>query len=283
MFGKNIVLKPAFSGPAAVSETTEDWRKRISGETLSIKNIFPTIQGEGPHAGEPAIFIRLAGCNLRCHFCDTDFDGGVLREVHEIMSAVEVIREQYPQIDLVVLTGGEPLRQQIIPLCCTLDEAGFTTQIETAGTVWPPEARALRIAGYASHETLDDMCKSGAVELVCSPKTPKIVEQVEELCEHFKYIIRAGECNGRGLPNRSTQDSSDKGSRWHIYAPHPDNVIPTIWLQPCFEYQARENNTPNIALPDIERNRANAAECVKQAMKHGHRISMQLHKMLDIE
>lgn len=283
MFGKNIVVKPVWTEPVPGHSSIDKaaYDARVKGETLSIKNIFPTIQGEGPLAGTPSIFIRLAGCNLRCHFCDTDFENGHPRDVPEIMAAVEVMREQYPEIDLVVLTGGEPMRQQILPLLHALDEAGFTSQIETAGTVWPPIVKIPGIlAGRPGHVTLESLLESGAVRLVCSPKTPQLHTNIIEYCEDFKYIIREGECDERGLPNKSTQI---EGAGARIWGPDRDNAFHKVWLQPCFEYQQRVNNTPNIDLPDIARIAANNAECVKQAMKHGYRISLQQHKILDIE
>lgn len=276
MFGKNIVLKPTWDNNKIPAH-------QVEGSELIIKNIFPTIQGEGPLAGSPSIFIRLAGCNLRCHFCDTDFEQGVERRIDEIMASVEVMREQYPEIDLIVMTGGEPMRQQIIPLLCALDEAGFTTQIETAGTLWPPEVSIPgAIAGHARVVSLGELCESGAVEIVCSPKTPELHHRIIEHCEHFKYIIKADECDARGLPNKSTQIN---GKAMRIWGPDPHNAFQHVWLQPCFEYEV----DPLLAgavqdlRADIKRITANQSECVKQAMKHGYRISLQQHKILDIE
>ena len=74
---------------------------------LDVHSIFPTIQGEGPFVGQPAIFIRLAGCNLQCPLCDTEYTEGRIRlSVPVIFDAVqEHIRLFAP---LIVITGGEP-------------------------------------------------------------------------------------------------------------------------------------------------------------------------------
>lgn len=286
MFGKNTVLKPIWDMPP--SGHPED-HALIEGKQLVINSIFPTIQGEGPHSGEPAIFIRLTGCNLRCHFCDTEFEKGEVLTIDEITGRVcALISAKEISTDLVVLTGGEPMRQQIIPLLARLDDMGFTTQIETAGTVWPPETEVAefdthgRYTGKLWRRSLGDLCSSGAVELVCSPKTPKVHAEVEKWCEHFKYIIRAGETGDDGLPNRSTQI---EGQAAKLYRPDPGNVIPTIWVQPCAEYapadpalgdaQFRHTNDP--------RTKMNMAAVTAIAMKHGYRVSLQQHKILGID
>ena len=69
-----------------------------------INEIFHSLQGEGFHAGTPAIFVRFSGCNLRCAFCDTLHQPGVLMSLQEIVAEVN----RYPNAPLVVLTGGEP-------------------------------------------------------------------------------------------------------------------------------------------------------------------------------
>ena len=52
---------------------------------LSVKEIFYSLQGEGGRQGEASVFIRLTGCNLACSFCDTDFNGGIVMSVNQIM------------------------------------------------------------------------------------------------------------------------------------------------------------------------------------------------------
>ncbi len=119
------------------------------GSTLLVQHIFPTLQGEGPYAGVPAVFIRLGGCNLACAFCDTEFEsfreirlGEIVERVLSFSSDERGQEAERGPFKLIVLTGGEPLRQPIGPLCAALIEAGFTVQIETNGTLWrdlPPE------------------------------------------------------------------------------------------------------------------------------------------------
>jgi len=110
--------------------------------TLRTTEIFPSVQGEGLRQGRPAIFVRLAGCNLRCPFCDTRYAwrGGEDLGVGDILDVVLRFREARPA-DWVCLTGGEPLAQDIGPLVRRLRSAGLKVQVETNGT-FPPRPPA---------------------------------------------------------------------------------------------------------------------------------------------
>jgi 7-carboxy-7-deazaguanine synthase len=102
---------------------------------MFITEIFRSIQGESSYAGLPCIFVRLTGCNLRCHWCDTAyaFHGGTKMELDEVMDSVARLAAP-SSTRLVELTGGEPLLQ---PECPTLAErlvaAGYEVMIETSG------------------------------------------------------------------------------------------------------------------------------------------------------
>jgi 7-carboxy-7-deazaguanine synthase len=111
---------------------------------MQVTEIFRSIQGEGTRAGLPCIFVRLTGCNLRCVWCDTAyaFDGGEKKTVEEVLSvvralALEPARNGHPRrraIDLVEITGGEPLLQpEVAALCPQLLAEGHTVMIETSG------------------------------------------------------------------------------------------------------------------------------------------------------
>ncbi|MGH7755783.1 MAG: 7-carboxy-7-deazaguanine synthase QueE, partial [Vulcanimicrobiaceae bacterium] len=75
---------------------------------LALAEIFTSIQGEGTHTGRAAVFVRLAGCNLNCRFCDTDY---AVRSFASIADVVAQVRELGGNCPMVVLTGGEPLIQ----------------------------------------------------------------------------------------------------------------------------------------------------------------------------
>jgi 7-carboxy-7-deazaguanine synthase len=106
--------------------------------TLKTIETFASVQGEGLRQGEPTIFVRLAGCNLRCGFCDTKTAWRAGREltVAEIAGEVRRLERDYPTT-WVCLTGGEPLAQDVRPLILRLHRAGFRVQVETNGT-FPP-------------------------------------------------------------------------------------------------------------------------------------------------
>jgi 7-carboxy-7-deazaguanine synthase len=100
---------------------------------LHVNEMFHSIQGESTHAGEPCVFVRLAGCNLRCVWCDTAyaFHEGRPMSVDEVVAAVE--RYGCP---LVEITGGEPLLQDdAIPLMQALVDRGFRVLLETGGSL----------------------------------------------------------------------------------------------------------------------------------------------------
>ena len=125
--------------------------------TYSVKEIFYTLQGEGSHAGRPAVFCRFAGCNLWsgreadrssavCQFCDTDFVGtdgelgGKFRLAFELAQKINSLwPAAYPQKKYVVFTGGEPLMQLDAELIQAMHDSGFEIAIETNGTIAVPD------------------------------------------------------------------------------------------------------------------------------------------------
>lgn len=116
----------------------------------AVKEIFYTLQGEGVHAGRPAVFCRFAGCNLWtgreqdrasavCDFCDTDFvgigpDGGRFETPEALADAVASRWPAGGERPFVVCTGGEPLLQLDAPAIDALHARGFEVAVETNGT-----------------------------------------------------------------------------------------------------------------------------------------------------
>jgi len=111
---------------------------------VRISEIFKSIQGEGPLVGRVAVFLRLAGCNLRCVWCDTVYarEGGVLRDVqdvvHQVVKLLSSVKQRRP---LLVVTGGEPLLQAdpLVEVLRRVREAfpDVEIQLETNGTLSP--------------------------------------------------------------------------------------------------------------------------------------------------
>lgn len=98
--------------------------------SLKVNEIFYSLQGEGPHTGMAAVFLRLAGCRMNCPFCDTKYAAAQGQEMTdgEIISALE----QYPCRN-VIITGGEPTEQDFAPLTRTLKKHGWTVHMESNG------------------------------------------------------------------------------------------------------------------------------------------------------
>jgi 7-carboxy-7-deazaguanine synthase len=105
--------------------------------TLKISEIFPSIQGEGLRQGEPTLFIRLAGCNLKCDFCDTKYawKEGKEMTIPQIVNKLKTFKNAFPS-KWICLTGGEPLLQPIEGLILSLRTEGFKIQIETNATIF---------------------------------------------------------------------------------------------------------------------------------------------------
>jgi len=106
------------------------------GEQLPITETFVSIQGEGKWTGVPSWFVRLAGCNLRCRWCDTPYSSWKPESTPRTLA--DLVREaRESAVDHAVITGGEPLIfPQLAELARSLRDAGLRVTIETAGTVY---------------------------------------------------------------------------------------------------------------------------------------------------
>lgn len=235
MFGANPIRKQDLSSPSQ----------------LWIQEVFPTIQGEGPFAGQAAIFVRLGGCNLKCYWCDTDFESSTWHpHVDQLIGAI-TDAEEHCNTDLVVLTGGEPFRQDISKLVHELKGLSYRVQIETNGIAW--------IEGF------ERFLVDGRCTIVCSPKTGRIHDKIRQYATAWKYIVSVSDaCGDDGLPVSSTQVP---GKHMHI-ARGLDEGVP-IYVQPLDDY-------------DEEKNKANERHAVYLVKKYGYRLSYQIHKHLGL-
>lgn len=210
-----------------------------------------TLQGEGPFSGRPAIFLRLAGCNLSslCHFCDTNYTEG--RKLYPKEELFEKILELKAPTNLVVITGGEPFRQNLTPLVHVLLNNNFEVQIETNGTLF-----------------LENFPYSHAkVHLVCSPKTGSINNLLKPHIRHLKYIVEAGKIDPLdGLPLDSLGAGIRVARPWDSFLSSGGRV----YIQPLDEQNPQKNNLHALAAAD-------------SCLKWGYTLSMQLHKLLDLK
>ncbi len=102
-------------------------------DTLPLMEQFYTLQGEGAHQGKAAYFIRLAGCDVGCHWCDVKESWDVTKHPSvSVQNLVEAAKAQPG--DIVVITGGEPLMHSLDHLCEQLQAAALRTHLETSGS-----------------------------------------------------------------------------------------------------------------------------------------------------
>ncbi len=168
MFGKNPIRPP----------------EKGDGSVLKVVEVFPTLQGEGPFVGHPSVFVRLGGCNLACDFCDTEFEA--FQDMGLEALVLEVEAQSAGLRDLVVITGGEPFRQEIGPLCVALLAKGLRVQIETNGTLWReiPEGVHIicspKMSGGQYHPLRPDvLARADALKFIVSATHPDYREVAE--------------------------------------------------------------------------------------------------------
>jgi 7-carboxy-7-deazaguanine synthase len=111
----------------------------MRGESLRVSEVFSSIQGEGPSAGTPSVFVRLQGCSVGCAWCDTKYSWDAERgEAWSLERLLHQVKGAGPQN--VVVTGGEPLEHPVlIPLVRGLHALPRRIEVETAGIAAPPD------------------------------------------------------------------------------------------------------------------------------------------------
>ena len=177
-----------------------------------INDIFYSLQGEGYNTGRAAVFIRFAGCNLRCPFCDTEFDSYREMSDEEILTAVKALTSEYGLQTsdyrlLVVLRGGEPTLQVDEAFVDLLHEHGYEVAMESNGTRPAPQ-------------NLD--------WLTVSPKSlpPTLSQRSGRMPDELKVVFTTEENLEQQLPN----------------LPLPmEGVGGRLFLQPCDTGDARRN------------------------------------------
>lgn len=242
------VALPVNTQPPSPLDRQEDGRLRVI-------DVWPTIQGEGPFVGMPAVFVRLAGCNLDCPQCDTEYTTPLLPAAASGLLTVglllSLVRSNAKDVKtkLVVLTGGEPFRQNIEPLCQRLCQEDYQVQIETNGTLCLP-----MMPWYSENLTV-----------VCSPKAPTINPQLRGHIKALKYVLSAGEFSQEdGLPTSVLGNGLAPARPW---AGFPRD---RVYVQPA-----------DLGCPLL--NKVNLDVTVGICLRYGYRLCLQVHKLCHLK
>jgi organic radical activating enzyme len=183
-----------------------------------IVEIFYSIQGEGYHSGIPSIFIRFGGCNLRCPWCDTNFD------IWEDMSLGEIVNKLSKfDCDRIIFTGGEPALQDLETLSNCLKPLGYFLSIETNGTIIIPSGIIDWICvSPKDQEYADVKIRQQTGDELKVVYLGQPLEMYDELREGFDYHLlqpcydenKDVEWNGNNF--KSTVEAVKNNPGWHL-------------------------------------------------------------------
>jgi 7-carboxy-7-deazaguanine synthase len=232
--------------------------KRSTAALLSVHSIFRTIQGEGPFTGTPCAFIRLAGCNLQCLKCDTDYTS--TRTWYDVEAILKHVRDlNVPPSarnnrKFVVVTGGEPFRQSLTNLLLALVREGYYVQIETNGTL-PPSPQvpfnqntSQRLGTY----------------IVVSPKAGKVHSEIWYHACCAKYVMACDSVCDDGLPGNVLLQGDVK----QVARPPPG------WRHPVY-LQPQDDQSEAINLLNLK-------ACLNSCLTHGYTLQLQTHKIVGL-
>lgn len=292
MFGMNEIVGRKYFEPAGDG-------------ALLVTSLFMTLQGEGPFAGQPAFFVRLAKCNLACTFCDTYFDSGswftreqLLLEISERIWQFFGGRGQVPawaqkqpwkqRAMVLVITGGEPFLQSenLVPFLHQAHEVFENVQIESNGILVP--------------EGLPDL-----TYLVCSPKcaekggkaTQYLKPQASMLdrADCLKFVISAdSESPYHTVPDWALKwrDQTEKPvyvSPMNIYNTEPKRAKEMRAAKQGGEITLDERSTVDEVISfwepgllNMEANRANHEYAAHYAIRNGLYLSLQTHLLASV-
>ncbi len=161
--------------------------KRMYG----IVEIFESLQGEGRNTGRPCLFVRFAGCNLACPWCDTDFTPRLTLTLDALLDEVSSFRTKN-----IILTGGEPTIQPGIPeLVAELKKRGYWIAVETNGTMDVTAAPWLEFVDYIAcspkmlYPSSLRLEAANEVRVVADPSVP--LEKALDFCKSLPMRINA--------------------------------------------------------------------------------------------
>ncbi len=212
---------------------------------LRITEIFYSLQGEANAAGLPTVFIRLTGCPLRCHYCDTtySFEGGERQSLDAIIQTTMAHNTPY-----ICVTGGEPLAQpNALPLMTRLADLGCEVSLETSGA-------------------LDVSKVDPRVSKVLDLKTPSSGEERRNLISNLDHLTAKDQIKFVICNREDYLWSKQQVEKYQL-----TDKVSTVWFSPAFAVEKGA-----VALPALARDLA-------QWILEDHlkvRFQLQLHKLL---
>ena len=226
-----------------------------------INNIFYTLQGEGHNTGRAAAFIRFAGCNLRCSFCDTEFDSYQEMTDTQILDAISPFPTRF-----VVLTGGEPTLQVDEAFVDLLHQHGYEVAMESNGTRPAPQNLDWLTVSPKNWWLADG---KGWMENCAHANEIKIVADEAVLSGSKLSSLRSSLL--ASLAKNSQLSARPKGTLRLRRTLNPQPSSSLLYLQPC-------------DTGDSQRNADIISQCVDFIKHHPEwRLSLQTHKLIGIE
>lgn len=220
---------------------------------MHLIEIYKSVQGESSFAGMPCIFVRLAGCNLRCSWCDSEytFTGGRKMSAEEVEAEVSRLGP-HPSRILVEITGGEPMLQEreLLPFIGQLLKRGYIVLMETSGE------RPLAAVPRQVHKIVDVKCPgSGEGGSFHLPNLESLTSRDE-----MKFVIASRE--------------DYEFARGFIREHALDTLVGHVLLSPAFQKLGRGRTADNMTL--------DPGHLVEWMLADGlqARLSLQIHKFV---
>jgi 7-carboxy-7-deazaguanine synthase len=294
VFGKNEIVGQKYFNDA--------------GDKLFVTSIFYTLQGEGPYRGEPAVFVRLAKCNLACSFCDTYFDGGDWLTFQEIDRRIDRVVSDYfngdvpvwarelwggvaeegdasdqqvplkPREMVLVITGGEPMLQKNLgPFLRYMETRFRDTQIESNGTLLQevPASTTLVVSPKCSE-------KGGKPVKYLQPN-----QEVIDRADCLKFVMSADQSSPYGSIPDWAHDYASNGknvfiSPMNIYNKEPQKSKQLRSNKNDISLEERSQVDEVISfweegLLNMKENQKNHEYAAQYCARHGFTFNMQLH------
>lgn len=224
---------------------------------LYVTEIFSSVQGEGLLTGVPSVFVRLAGCNLRCSWCDTPYSSWSPEGTHwEVASLVEEVVGR--GLGHLVLTGGEPMLQEAaVELTQQVSARGMHITVETAGTVDAPLHIDLASISPKLSDSTPQQPAAWRDRHEARRHRPDVVARLVRAHDHqLKFVVGPGTSEAE-LVSFVAEVEAELGG-----AIRPDHIL----LMPRGRSVAALDQSLAMAVP--------------LAMKHGWRITDRLHVRL---